>query len=170
MTPTFTSSTKLAPFPSCRKHLSATLGHCGWLDNTWRAPKLVRNTQCTSPAGCFPVSHSERDAFRPSTFPQHSSAPCGPPSRRGAASSLLPWAQEEHQHQAHSSAHSTTTPPVLSLPDTASAGTSAELLLQETMACLIPLTTVAQRHPTFRRGWFLPRIFELSVLLTDRKA
>lgn len=41
-------------------------------------------------------------------------------------------------------------------------GTFAELLLQETKAYLIPLTTVAWRHPTFKSGWFLPRIFELS--------
>lgn len=79
------------------------------------------------------------------------------------------WALEEHQHQAHGSAHTSITLPV----QTAAAGlpgTSAEVLLQETMAHLIPLTAVAWRQSAFRSEWFLPRIFELSLLLTHRRA
>lgn len=62
--------------------------------------------------------------------------------------------------------------PQLSLPETASAGlpaTSAEVLLQETMAYLIPLMTVAQRHPTFRMvDGFYPGF--IVICSSDRRA
>lgn len=142
---------------------------------TWRATKSVRNTWCASPAGVLFQSVSpERDACKPSTFPPYSSASCGPQSRRRLVS-LLPktghWKSISIRHTAH--LHTIMTPPVLSSPETASGGlpgTPAEVLLQDRMAYLIPVMTVPQRHPTFRRGWFLPRIFELPVLLTDRRA
>lgn len=164
MTPTFTFRSSWLLFLTAGRTSQPTLCHTSalWMTGQRATHGGLLNYSEIHSVPPQQVVFSGRDEFRSSTFSaelQLSIVWTSLPSALGTGRVSASGTElTSHYHN----------PPrdsISSLP-----GTSAEVLIQETMACLIPLMAVAQGHPTFRSGWCLHRIFELSVLLTDRRA